>query len=77
MKIAFALKHNPRVFTSLLVLALRGSCSNGEIERSRCSRLEIKRKELCFLKDFNLGLKPKFNNKIKELRLSQFLHYCS
>jgi len=30
-----------------------------------------------FSENFNPSPKPKFNNKIKERRLSQFLHYSS
>jgi len=47
------------------------------MEKSLCSRLEMWQKKLCSRKNFNLRLKPKYNKEIKELRLSQILHYCS
>jgi len=47
-----------------------------KLKKSLCSGLEIEqRNKLCSRKNFNL--KPKFNNKIKEHMLSQFLHNYS
>jgi len=51
---------------------------NEEIEKSLCSRLKMKQKKLCSLENFNPHPKTKFNiNKIKEIKLSEFCHYCS
>jgi len=41
--------------------------------RAACVLVYSVAKEVMFLQK----IQPKFNNKIKETRLSQFLHYCS
>jgi len=52
---------------SWLYTASRCRRSNGDIEENLCSKFQ----------NFNLSPKSKFNNKIKELGLHPFLHYCS